>query len=380
LNIFFNAEHSYNTDLSIKEEGLYMDENKYRDALSSKESLQNSVYMNDFIKDILKDHFVVDGLAPDTNIHNKFSRFAYMDPYNALSGCKEYLFFTKPRLNLFGNETKLASSADDEYSIDSWDLANNTYLRECFIQRPNVMKQWCGEFGNVKFMTSLTNMVRSSLELPGVESENSETGANIYGAKVTYKGTSWKSDQQFDFSLEFQDNKYLDIYHMFKIYDEYERLKNIGQVVPKAIFRANRIIHDQFTVFKMIVGPDGRELIYYAAAYGVLANGYPREVFSNITDLGGDGLRYNIPFKAHYVRDMDPIILEHFNQVSKQGFTGDIIEMEYNRNVGTEFSPVYDGSINSDWAIRPYIVAEHTNITQSSSKVPKKYKLIWLES
>ena len=359
-----------------------MDENKYKNLLSDKSQVSKySITMEDLVKDSLKDNFIVDSLSPDTNLYNKFSRFAFMDPYNAMGVCKEHLFFTKPRLNLFNNENQLASSAYDEYSVDAWDLTNNTYLKECFIQCPHIMKQWCGEFGNVKFMTILTNTVKSSLELPGVESENSETSANSYGAKVTYRGSSWKSDQQYEFSLEFQDNKYLDLYNLFKIYDEYERLKQIGQVSPKATFRSNRIIHDQFTIFKIITGPDDRTIVYYAEAVGVIPNGYPREVFSNINDISGDGLRYNIPFKAHYVKDMDPIVLEHFNQVAKQGLMGEIKEMDYYKNVGiNEFSPSYDGSINSDWAIRPYISVEHSSITQSSFKAAKKYKLIWLTS
>lgn len=342
--------------------------------------IDRKTVFEDFVKEALKTQGIVDTLSVDTNWHDKFARFGYYDPYNALTGCREYIFFTRPDLNLLNESGKLTKSEDKE-PIE-WDLNNNEYLSEMNERYPYLLEQWTNTKG--PFMNMITNAARSTLELPGATSKDVETAGNIYGSKITYRGTSWSSDEQFDFNVEFQDNKYLEMYHLFKIYDEYERLKAIGQVAPKSIYRKNRVLHDQFTAFKMVVGPDGRELIYWGRATGCFPTSFPRDAFSNMTDMLTDSLKFSVSFRAHFARDLNPSILAHFNALSlsnapiKKSSYSIKDDMPFNiRDFGEGDSTIYGTNINGNWAARPLVVKTYTNY--SSHKPKYRYDLIWLE-
>ena len=376
-----------------------MDESKYIYNSNGVKSFART-NMHVFIKDHLKSQGVVDTLSEDTNWHNKFARFSYFDPYNTLDGCREYVFFTRPDLNLLGDDG-ISLAHSEENDPTKWDLANSEYFTEMLARYPYLLQQWTCTKG--PFMNMITNAARSTLELPGVTSKDVETASNIYGSKMTYRGTSWSSDEQFDFNLEFQDNKYLEMYHLFKIYDEYERLKNIGQITPKSKYRRNRVIHDQFTAFKMVVGADGRELIYWAKATGVFPTTFPRDSFGNMTDMLADNLKFNISFRAHFARDFSPSILMHFNALSLSmgGAKGsysiaDDMPLYIPENDGWEWTipDPPDGSatrnakfgtnINGNWAVRPLVIrtpigANNSVINDSSHKPNYKYNLIWLD-
>src|SRR5699024_4748182 len=128
----------------------------------------------------------------------------------------------------------------------------------------------------------LSNAVTSSLELPGISADYIDTAKNVYQTSISYRGTSFKSDQDFEFSLDFKDSKFLDVYMYFKMYDEYERLKWLGQVSPKLEYIKNKILHDQFSIYKFIVAEDGMTLLYFARVTGVYPTSVPREAMSNI--------------------------------------------------------------------------------------------------
>lgn len=342
--------------------------------------------MEAFVRDSLEDEGVVDTFAESTNWHTKFCRYGFMDPYNALVGAREYIFFTRPDLNLLGPAgDRLARCTDDEGYADGdveWDLNNNDYLVDTFCRFPQLFDQWTTRKG--AFMNMITNSAKSTLELPGTESKDIETAANIFGSKITYRGTSWSSDEQFNFNLEFQDNKYLEMYHLFKIYDEYERLKAVGRVTPRSTYRMNRVIHDQFTAFKIVVGADGRELLYWGRATGCFPTSFPRDSFNNLADMLTDSLRFSISFRAHFAKDFSPSIIQHFNSVSLRG-----IATKKSRNedmdfyIPTDDIPVsYNGNKNMKWAVRPYIVrTDRSDFSRSLSngKPSYKYELIWLD-
>ena len=119
----------------------------------------------------------------------------------------------------------------------------------------------------------------------------------------------------FDFSLEFKDTKWLDTYMMFKAYEEYETLKHHGVVRPWKGYIENKIIHDQFAIYKFLVGEDMETIIYYAKFYGVMPKSLPRDTFS--TANFDNGLSYSIDFRAAFFEDMKPEIIYDFNALSK---------------------------------------------------------------
>ena len=78
----------------------------------------------------------------------------------------------------------------------------------------------------------------------------------------------------------------------------------------------NKIIHDQFAIYKFIVDEDMETILYWGKYYGVMPRSLPRDVFSNPNFE--TGLSYSINFRAAFFEDMKPEILEDFNYLSQE--------------------------------------------------------------
>lgn len=300
----------------------------------------------------------------EIDLFNKRYRYGIMNPYDALVNCREYLFFTKPDLNIYPRDDNngLPSSTLDSYlqTKPFWlDLAeNNLDVIKC-------LQSSLSNTGSVvdPFNHLLENMVQSNLDTPTISSEMIETPSNMYGVNYTYHGSSEASDDGFDFSLEFKDTRYLQVYKFFKAYEDYETIKHHGQLKPWNNYIINKILYDQYCIYKFLVGDDGETIVYYAKFYGVKSKSLPREVFSNTSF--DNGLSYSIDFNAAFFDDMKPSILMDFNYLSKDLYN----------------SRKYDVHIYNNYLDRPdnrpvkaaYVFAE----TSSQAPGGKVYKLKW---
>ena len=287
----------------------------------------------------------------DMEWYTKFNRFGCIDPYNALSGAREYLFFTKPDLNLVIPDTRQLNP----------ELKNQPYFEELINRYPDVIAQLqksngIGDKG--PFMAILSNAVKNSLELPGITANTIDTPSNIYGTSYNYRGWGYHDDENVSFSLEFEDTKYLEVYNLIKAYEEYQRLKRLGMVTPPNIYPKapvvngkcfgyylkNKILHDQFSVYKFIVEDDGETIIHYSKFWGVFFKNVPRDAFSDPKVEGG--LRYAVEFEAAFVEDLNPSILTDFN------------ELTYDYVKNTKDLPVFNKNtkmIDGTWATMPII-------------------------
>ena len=251
-----------------------------------------------------------------TNRFNRFSRYGYLDPtHEMVSGAREYLFFSKPDLHLMDRSGGSV--------ILNPQLEGNPFFKEAFRHYRFSMyslQQWYGESSRPftdfdaqnKFIPLLSNMVSSSLDLPGISANEVQGNQNLYQVNTSYREGSITSDLQYDFSLEFKDTKYLDVYMFFKIYDEYFRYKYEENITPnRDLYSEYRILPEAFSVWKVIVDDTGR-IIYWAKAIGVTAMSVPRDTLSNL-----DGtIKFTVNFKAQFIKDMDPVHLLELNNLS----------------------------------------------------------------
>lgn len=308
--------------------------------------------------------------------YHKFVRIHGADPFNAMGLTKEYLFFTKPDLHILNTNT--GEVADSLASFSFFEDAVQRYRPVCEQLQWSIYSNKSAR-RQMPFATILSNSVTSNLELPDIESENDqETGANVYGTKITYRGNSYTSDQDCSFSLEFEDTKYLEVYMFFKIYDEYCRLKNMGLIeldwhnnddLRWINYTYNKILHDQFSIYKIVVGDDGSSIVYWSKYTGVFPTGVPRSAMSEMDNGGGQKLTVN--FKAQFVRDMDPVILAEFNRLAG----ANVDTFKYKKDI-----PLYDSTnkiINAEWASMPYIYARKDESVASELYNLTKYQLRW---
>lgn len=257
----------------------------------------------------------------EIDIFSKHYRYGLMNPYDNVSTCREYLFFTKPDLSIIERDDESGTVGSDLNPV----LTLYPFWQELYAKYPEIIACLQSSYSppnDNRFSTKdpfnhlLSNMVQSNLDVPGLDSSNDsiKTPTNMYGVGYDYRGSSEGSDDTFDFSLEFKDNQFLPVYTFFKAYEEYQKLKHHGVVAPWRQYIERKILHDQFCIYKFIVGEDGETIIYYAKYYGVKSLNLPRDVFN--TTSFDNGISYSVNFNAAFVEDMTPEILADFNNIS----------------------------------------------------------------
>ena len=254
----------------------------------------------------------------DFDDFNSFYLFPRNDPFKMVGTAKEYVFFTKPDLHIFGS--RRASSMDRLSDITKLnpELKQVPFFNDLYSRgyKDSVLKSLQYSLdASTPFVNILSNYKNSNLDLSNITVNDEETATNIYNTRIYYRKPSDSADEEFEFSMEFKDNKYLDCYLWFKAYDIYERLKYQGKVTPTTYdYALYKALSDQMTVFKIIVGEDNETILYWAQLWGVYPKSVPRSAFS---ELPTDGLfRFTVDFKSTFQADMEPLSLLHFNNLS----------------------------------------------------------------
>ena len=259
----------------------------------------------------------------EIDLYKKTYRYGYFNTQTLGNG-REFLFFTKPDLNILDSSGNILPFYD---GIAYWqDLARN---RPEIIRSLQVSKS---KPSNDYFNHLLQNQVISNLDIPGLSAPMIETATNDYGVGYSYRGSSEASDDNPEFSLEFKDTKWLDVFTYFKTYEYYETMKHHGAVAPDSFYIMNRVIHDQFAI-------------------------------SNATF--DNGISYSIDFQAAFYEDMVPDILSDFNALSREYYNS----LPYQINIYNTVLGMSDG--------RPAKAAIVKLVESKKSPTGYVYKLKW---
>lgn len=249
----------------------------------------------------------------DMRYWTTFYRFPRIDPFNYVDGAREYTFFTKPDLPLMveGNLSESASIV----SYYNW-LYNSGY-------RYTVLENLCASNesngASCPFVRILTNRKTSNIDIPDISVEEMETAQNLYGTKMYYPKSSMQSDENADFSVEFEDTRFLEIYNYFKAWDYYRQLNWLGLFNIYSMnenrfqkYIINKILFDHISVFKFLVDNDGETILHFSKYTGVYPRTISRSSFSEIPN--GGPLKITVGFKSSgWFDDMNPDILDDFN-------------------------------------------------------------------
>lgn len=294
----------------------------------------------------------------DLQWYDKFFRFGCLNPSDHLSTTREYIFWTRPDLNILKSDGSLNDA-----------LKNDSYFQDCLKRYKPVIEQMQYSLTKKPFVNLLSGMVRSSFEIPSYSCNDIDGSATSYGDQIRYRGSTLTSDADgYEISLEFQDTKYLELYTFLKIYDTYENYKQMGVVGPDDYYIFNQKLHDQMSVYKIIVSEDFETIVFWAKGWGVYPKNIPIDVFSNM-DVMTDTLKYSVNFHVGWIDDMDPAILSEFHCLGNNpSYKG-----------GNDTIPLYDisnKSVNGVMCRTPYIVYEKSLLNTPTGG---SYKLRWRE-
>ena len=367
--------------------------------INSKKNSGDTAKRNYDLESLLKSKGIYSRDYISRGIYNNFNRFGYsiIDPYNTPTVTREYVFFTKPDLNIL---TSTNGDPSGVFMHLNKDLLSYPFFTDAYSRYRAVMEDLCwshsarrgdaiyvgsgskdGEkelYYNKKsnFIPLLSNTLASTLPLPDMSADYVETNGNVYGTKIKYRDRS-SGNKNFNFSLEFQDTRYYEVYMFFRIYDEYINLKNLGIVSPKERQVWRKILHDQFSIYKITVDEDGTSITHFAKFTGVTPNSVPTSMFSDMNSTDPKG-RLSVEFNAFEVEDMNPYILREFNAVSASPVGG------INNLMKLQECELYDSDnyhSNGDWPKYPYIYWERAESGQgtinTSNSGPRKYFLRW---
>lgn len=264
------------------------------------------------------------------NRFSRFSRYGYIDAANEfITGTREYVFFSKPDLHLIEGNSIYVPLMTNSFLMEAFNHYRYSFysLQQTFSGGGNSLPGQIGVMSanssskfdpHCKYIPLLSNMVTSTLDLGDITASDVENNRNLYQINTTYREGSLASDLQYDFSLEFKDTKYLDVYMLFKIYDEYCRHKYYADIEPtKEDYIINRIYPEAISIWKVIVDDTDR-IVYWAKAIGCTPMSVPRGSLSNFENQ----IKFTINWKAQFVKDMDPINLMELNHLSELSMHG----------------------------------------------------------
>ena len=184
-------------------------------------------------------------------------RFGTYNPYGAITSAKEFLFFTKPDLHIIREDEngKLTNTLNTGLGSYFWE--------DMFLSKKRIIALLQASYQNKidPFNHLLQNTVVSNLDVPSLNAPSIETSANTFGVSLSYRGSSEESDDGPEFSLEFKDDRYLNVYNFFRAYEDYETLKKHGLIQPQMRYINNKVIHDQFSIYKIIVDEDMESIL-----------------------------------------------------------------------------------------------------------------------
>ena len=337
-------------------------------------------------------------------------RYPKNDPYNFVDGAREYIFITKidlPFLN--SNGQGLAKEINYfPYIKDLWECG---YVLPVFANLCKSLDSTVFEQNgappaekNYPFMRILSNRKTSNIDLPDITAEEYESATNLYGSKIVYSKSSALSDENGEFSIEFDDTKFLEIYNLFKVYDLYRQGKWLGWFGPGIYARdlisndaegdtsksnnevhyrylnyiTNKILYDHMAIYKFLVASDGFTILHGARYTGCFPKSISRSSLSELDEKGGLKITVNFKVSGWLTEDMVEIARD-FNAIifDYVGDGGNFLRAD---NVAL---PVYDNSIDrvsQESADFPFIRKNSANVnSEKNIDAPnfKKYCLLW---
>lgn len=321
-----------------------------------KEGSTNNLENSTMVKKMLHQNGIYK--SNEMSLHDRTYRFGYFDP-DTLSTGREYLFFTRPDLNII----EIDSSNPNNMYLSAG-VRGIPYFEELKNFKHNIIHDLELSVDDTDpFNHLLQNNVISNLDVPSLSSEMVETSTNDFGVGFAYRGSSEASDDRPTFSLEFKDNRWLEVYDFFKTYEKYQTIKKHGNIRPKDDYIRKKILHDQFAIFKFIVDEDMETIVYYGKMYGVVPKSLPREVFSS--PQFDSGVTYTVDFEAAFYDDMEPEIIEDFNDLSKPYYDS----LPYRIDVYNDVLDMVD--------TRPAMAAYVERVPNAYSPYGYVYKLFW---
>lgn len=186
---------------------------------------------------------------------------------------KQYIFFSKPDLNLF---------------IDNSGTVNPSIKQNCpdlymkIIRNPLVAQQLQSSFGGPNrgsgggIITQLSNMC-NECAWPDMGISKKEGAKNIKGQGISYGGDFFEATDQQELNISFLDNRDRDIQILFEIWCEYIEGVNNGTITKKSLYISNNTVDYAINIWVMTLDES-----YNILSWGMAGACFPLSVSTDL--------------------------------------------------------------------------------------------------
>ena len=275
-----------------------------------------------------------------------YNRYKIPNPNLPLQHGHAHVFFVRPDCNLLTASGKLIN-----------EIEYNELFQYAYRHSPMMLSELVQAASkNVKnqFMMSLSNYI-SSFSLSD-EYINTDTYGRTYtGYKISFGKHDIESKTASTFDVVFNDDRYLHIYQIIRLWVEYINGVYRGEFSPTNEYIFNKILDYVGSCYYFITAEDGETIIFWTKYYGVFPSTIPSSQYSWGEGNNIQSPQLSVTFNYSFKEDFNPYSIYEFNYNAK---------IEEVTNIKTV--PVYDyklGHASYKYGLTPFIevVQDDTN-------------------
>lgn len=214
-----------------------------------------------------------------------------------------FAFFTSPKMNLVTENIKR-----DGFLM---------YLNQV---KPDLLSSL--SYSNVNSLSSgrpfipiLSNRFKG-LSLVDTQTTMKEFHETFYGYKQHLPVGNVNSIAGGEISVEFEENKNIDIIHLIKAWSEYIEGVTRGYFFPSDEAKTKRYIDYTSSIYYFLLDFDGETILHYSKYTGCFPINIPYDIFSQKVGESPDVPEPSINFAYSYKEDLNPDILIDLNSIS----------------------------------------------------------------
>ena len=230
-----------------------------------------------------------------------YNRFKLANPDDILTKGFCHIFFTRPDLNITSNG-KLTGGPKRDPTFNY-----------AFNRKKEIVEQL--ELSSDRkndFMMLLSNKA-NSFELSDESLTTDQAGTTYLGHSVTFARHNIKSKAAGTFSINYVDNRDLDILLLHKLWIDYMSNVYRGVWNPRDKYIYGKILDYACSVYVIITAEDFETILYWAKYYGVFPVNVPYSGVSWSSGQVVSKVDYSVTYAYSWKDDFDPLTITELN-------------------------------------------------------------------
>lgn len=235
-----------------------------------------------------------------------YNRFKVATHDDVLSKTFAHVFFTRPDCNIIYN------AGDRTFALQDQVSGFSDYVLE-FKNNSNTLIQLSQDVGlDHQFMMLPSNRV-NSFECRDRNIKSDTYGKTFHGHSIAYGRHINDSLAASEVSISFNDDNKLHLFRMHQMWVEYISDVNMGNLRPKQIHIANKCLDYACSVYYIVCGENGEDIIYWSKLYGLFPTSIPDSIMTWNKSQIITNPEISITYQYSFKRDWKADIIQEFN-------------------------------------------------------------------